>query len=101
MQENLSRFEALNAQVLGISVDSVWSHYAFADTLGGIDFPMLADFHPKGEVAKQYGIWRADKGFTKRAVVIVDSEGIVRHSEIIESGIPDIEQLLEIVKTLD
>ncbi|MCB0035285.1 MAG: redoxin domain-containing protein [Anaerolineales bacterium] len=57
MQANLGRFEELNAQVLGISVDSVFAHQAFAEKLGGLDYPLLADFHPKGAVTKEYGLW--------------------------------------------
>lgn len=94
MQRNLSRFEERNAQVLGISVDSVHAHRAWAKTLGGIDFPLLADFHPKGEVARRYGIWRDDKGFSRRAVFIVDAEGIVRYADVIPSGPPDVDAVL-------
>lgn len=100
MQENLSRFEELNTQVLGISVDSVYSHQAFAEQLGGLDFPLLADFHPKGEVTQAYGVWRADKGYSRRAIVIIDGDGVVRHSEIILQGAPNVEQLLEKVKEI-
>ena len=100
MQENLSRFEELNAQVLGISVDSVHSHQAFAQELGGITFPLLADFHPKGEVTKAYGLWREDKGYSRRAIVIVDREGVVRHSQVIAQGAPDVEAVLAAVKAI-
>ena len=100
MQGNLSRFEQLNAQVLGVSVDSVHSHRAFAEQLGGIAFPLLADFHPKGKVVMDYGLWREDKGYSRRAIVIVDREGIVRHSQVIEQGAPDVEKVLAAVKAL-
>ena len=62
MQGDIARFEAANAQVLGISVDSVWSHIAFGDSLGGLGYPLLADFHPHGEVTRRYGLWRPDRG---------------------------------------
>jgi len=84
--------------VLGISVDSVHSHRAFAEELGGITFPLLADFHPKGETTKAYGLWREDKGYGKRAVVIIDREGIVRHVDVVQKGPPDVEHVLEVVK---
>lgn len=83
--------------MLGISVDSVESHRAFADSLGGLSFPLLADFHPKGEVVRQYGLWREDKGYSRRAVVIVDPQGIVRYSQIIPKGPPDVEEVLAAV----
>ena len=84
--------------MLGISVDSVYAHQAFAKELGGLDFPLLADFHPKGEVAQAYGFWREDKGYSRRAIVIINSEGIVRYSRVIERGAPDVEHLLQIVR---
>jgi peroxiredoxin len=80
--------------VLGLSVDSVYAHAAFAEQLGGLDFPLLADFHPKGEVAQAYGLWRADRGYSRRAIVIVDPSGIVRHKHVIDRGPPDVEQVL-------
>lgn len=100
MQENLSRFDELNAQVLGVSVDSVFSHRAFAEQLGGIAFPLLADFHPKGEATKAYGLWREDRGLSRRAIVIIDREGIVRYVEVIPKGPPDVERILEAVKAI-
>jgi peroxiredoxin len=100
LQENLSRFEELNAQVLGISVDSVHSHKAFAEQLGGLTFPLLADFHPKGEVAQQYGVWNAERGHNRRAIIIVDETGIIRHSEIIPQGAPDVDTLISNIKKL-
>ena len=100
MQEHLSRFTELNAQVLGISVDSVHSHRGFAEKLGGISFPLLADFHPKGEVVKRYGLWREDKGSSKRAIIIVDREGIVRYSEVIPHGAPNVYEVIAAVKMI-
>jgi peroxiredoxin len=76
LREDLSKLEAANAQVLGISVDSAWTHHAFAKSMG-ITYPLLADFHPKGNVAQQYGLWESERGFTSRATVIVDKAGKV------------------------
>ena len=54
----MADFERYDAQVVGVSVDSVPSHVAFAKSLGNIErYPLLADFHPKGEVSKKYGVW--------------------------------------------
>jgi peroxiredoxin len=75
-RDDLKSFEELGAQVLGISVDSVWTHDAFARQLK-LSYPLLADFHPKGEVAKAYGLYQDDRGMTKRATVIVDRNGKV------------------------
>ncbi len=78
---DLKDFEGLNAQVLGVSVDSVWAHKAFAEHLK-INYPLLADFHPKGATAENYGLYLADKGITNRATVIVDKQGIVRYVKV-------------------
>jgi peroxiredoxin len=70
----MKQFEKLNAQVLGLSVDSVWSHKAFADKMG-IRYPLLADFQPRGAVADKFGVYLPDKGITGRAIAIVDKGG--------------------------
>ena len=84
-----------DVQVLGISVDSLWAHKAFA-AKQGISYPLLADFHPKGAVAQTYGVYLADKGLSARTAFIIGRDGKVK--EIIGSDIPvarDIGKLLE------
>ncbi|HTV58515.1 MAG TPA: peroxiredoxin [Verrucomicrobiae bacterium] len=71
---DLKNFDKLNAQVLGVSVDSVWSHKAFAEKMG-IHYPLLADFQPRGAVGEKFGVYLADKGITGRAIAIVDRQG--------------------------
>jgi len=71
---DLKQYDSLDAQVLGLSVDSAWSHKAFAEKMG-ITYPLLADFHPKGAVADRYGMYLADKGITGRAIAIIDKAG--------------------------
>jgi peroxiredoxin len=71
---DLKQFEQLNAQILGLSVDSVWSHKAFAEKLG-IHYPLLADFQPRGATAEKFGLYNSERGTTNRAIVIVDQAG--------------------------
>lgn len=97
----MAQFEELNAQVLGISGDSVYSHRAFADFLGGLTFPLLADFHPKGEVMKQYGVWREERGYAWRTVYVLDKDGHIRWAKWIEKGAPDVQEVLTIVRALN
>jgi alkyl hydroperoxide reductase subunit AhpC len=96
-------FERYDAQVVGISVDSVPSHIAFAKSLGGIEsYPLLGDFHPKGAVAKKYGVYKEDKGISERAVFIVDKKGIVQYIDVHDiSQAPENAQLLEKLRELD
>lgn len=71
---DMKQFETLDAEVLGVSVDSVWSHKAFADKMG-IKYSLLADFHPRGAVSEKYDMYLADKGITGRAIAIVNKAG--------------------------
>ena len=71
---DMKKFETLDAEVLGVSVDSVWSHKAFADKMG-IKYSLLADFHPRGAMSEKYGVYLADKGITGRAIAIVNKMG--------------------------
>ncbi len=71
----------MNVQVLGISVDHVPCLKAWANSLGGIHFPLLSDFWPHGQVAQQYGVFRSE-GHSERAIFILDTEGIIRYIDI-------------------
>lgn len=82
-RDDLKGFEKLNAQVLGLSVDSAWAHKAFAQQLG-VSYPLLADFHPRGEVAAKFGLYLDDKGITQRATVVIDKQGVVRYVHVNE-----------------
>ena len=101
-EAEIADFERYDAQVVGISVDSVPSHVAFAKSLGNIEkYPLLADFHPKGAVSKAYGVWKEDKGICERAIVIVDKQGIVRYVDVHDiSEAPENAQLLEVLREL-
>jgi peroxiredoxin len=84
-----------DVQVLGVSVDSLWAHKAFA-AQNDISYPLLSDFHPKGEVARKYTVYLEDKGIAARTAFIIGKDGRIR--EVIGSDIPvarNIEQLLE------
>jgi peroxiredoxin len=102
-EAEVADFERYDAQVVGISVDSIPSHVAFAKSIGGIErYPLLADFHPKGEVSKKYGVWKEDKGICERAIVIVDKQGIVRYVDVHDiSEAPENAQLLDVLRELD
>ncbi len=77
--EILSEFQKFGAELLGVSVDGPWSHAAFAETRH-LHFPLLADFEPKGAVARQYGAYRAADGFCERALFVIDKNGIISWS---------------------
>jgi hypothetical protein len=82
----LPRFRAAHTQVLGVSVDSIYCHANWARSLGGISFPLLADFHPKGTVADAYGLYLDNAGITDRATVLIDAGGTVRHASSVGPG---------------
>jgi len=77
--EILSEFREYGADILGISVDSVWCHAAFARDRN-LHFPLLSDFEPKGAVSRLYGAYREKDGFSERALFVLDRDGIIRWS---------------------
>lgn len=76
-QEVVGELEAENAVIFGVSVDQSYAHKAFQSSLG-VSIPLLADFHPKGEVARAYGVYAEDYGVASRALVVIDENGIVK-----------------------
>lgn len=98
--EMLTWFKKYDAQVLGISVDSKWCHVAFAQSRN-LHFPLLADFEPKGAVAKQYGVYNETEGACNRALFVINKEGIIAWSylsPIAEN--PGADGILEALETL-
>ena len=85
-QAVLPEFQKFNAELMGISVDSAWSHLAFAKDRN-LHFPLLSDFEPKGEVARTYQVYRAKEGTTERALFVIDADGIVRWSYVSPVGV--------------
>jgi peroxiredoxin len=77
--EVLPEFQRYDAQLVGISVDGVWCHEAYAKARN-LEFPLLADFEPKGEVSRKYGAYRAQDGFSERALFVLDGNGVIRWS---------------------
>ena len=78
-QEVLPQLEEQGASLVGISVDGAFCHRAFQEHVG-VSYPLLADFHPKGEVAKRYGVWSEEHGVAGRALVVVAPDGTVSWS---------------------
>jgi peroxiredoxin len=97
MVNDMKKFETLDAQVLGLSVDSAWSHKAYAEKMG-IKYPLLADFNPRGAVAEKFGVYLADKGITGRAIAIVDKTGKIAWFK--NYDIPVVPDIDEVAKAL-
>jgi peroxiredoxin len=81
-ESELARFEGAGAAVLGISVDAQPAKAAWAKTLGRISYDLLSDFHPHGEVAQKYGVFRAKDGISERAIFVVDRQGKIAWSKV-------------------
>jgi len=75
--EVLPEFERYGARLVGISVDGMWCHRAFAGDRK-LRYPLLADFEPKGAVARRYGVYRESDGTSERALFVIDADGIIR-----------------------
>lgn len=100
--EVLPEFRDYGAELLGISVDGVWCHAAFAADRN-LHFPLLSDFEPKGAVSRLYGAYRDEDGYGERALFVLDGDGIVRwsyHSPIsVNPGADGILSALESLRT--
>lgn len=94
---DMKKFDTLDAEVLGVSVDSVWSHKAYADKMG-IKYSLLADFQPRGGMAEKYGVFLAEKGITGRAIFIVDKHGKVAWAK--DYDIPVVPDIKEVAAAL-
>ncbi|MDQ6649983.1 MAG: peroxiredoxin [Actinomycetota bacterium] len=97
IRDDLPSLENDAAQVLAVSVDSVFSHKVWADQQG-FEFPLLADFWPHGEVAKRYGVFNDERGVALRGTFIIDREGVVRHRVV--NAMPDARDHAEYVRVL-
>ena len=99
--EILSEFGRFNAELIGISVDGIWCHLAFAQDRR-LHFPLLADFEPKGDVARRYGVYRAHEGVSERALFVIDADGIIRWSYVSPIGInPGADGILRALEALE
>jgi len=84
--EILPEFRRLGAELVGVSVDGVWCHTAFASARK-LHFPLLSDFEPKGAMARAYGVYREPEGTSERALFVIDGEGVVRWSYVSPIGV--------------
>jgi peroxiredoxin len=84
--EILPEFQKLGAELLGISVDGTWCHTAFSKDRK-LHFPLLADFEPKGAVARLYGVYRESDGTTERALFVINAEGVIHWSYVSPLGV--------------
>ncbi|HKO81483.1 MAG TPA: redoxin domain-containing protein [Chitinophagaceae bacterium] len=99
--EMLNYFTRLNAQLIGISVDSKWSHLAFSEH-NKFHFPLLSDFEPKGKVARLYEVYDEKAGECQRALYVIDEKGIIRWSYLSPVGInPGADGILNALEELD
>ena len=105
IEADLATFTGYNAQVVGISTDSVPCHVAWQKSLGGLSYPLASDKWPHGEVSKAYGVFPATKaahlGINERAIFVVDKEGKVAWVKVYDLGEqPDIAEVLDATRKL-
>lgn len=98
--EMLKYFKKHDADIFGISVDSKWCHLSFQQSRN-LHFPLLADFEPKGEVAKKYGVYDEEEGEAKRALFVIDKEGVIAWSYLSPTAInPGADGILDALEEL-
>ena len=98
--ETLKLFRKFNAEVIGISVDSKWCHNAFTENRN-LHFPLLSDFEPKGAVSKLYGAYDEKSGESKRALFVIDEQGVIQWSYLSPDAInPGADGILDALEEL-
>jgi len=98
--EMLKFFKKYDADIFGISVDSKWCHLAFEQSRN-LHFPLLADFEPKGEVSKKYGVYNEEEGECKRALFVIDKDGMIAWSYLSPTAInPGADGILDALESL-
>ena len=102
---DLDRFAGFDAQVLGMSVDSIYCHIAWQKKdIGMLNFPLCADFYPHGEVARKYDVFREGDpipGINERAIFIIDKQGKVAYIDVHDIGEqPENAQIIETLREL-
>jgi len=92
----LKQFEEKGAQVLGLSCDPVPALKVWAQSMGGVGYPLLSDFNPHGKAAQGLGIFNAEGGFPMRSVILIDPAGIVRAAHVYPAGVlPQADDILK------
>jgi peroxiredoxin len=98
---DMKNFDTLEAEVLGVSVDSVWSHKAYAEKMG-IKYSLLADFHPKGAMSEKYGVYLGEKGITGRSIIIIDKQGKVAWAKNYDIRVvPDVKEVATALQSVN
>ena len=96
----MPEFKKFDAEVLGISVDGIWSHLAFSKDRK-LNFPLLSDFEPKGFISKMYGAYETKNGESARALFVIDKKGVVRWSYLSPDGVnPGADGILDALEKL-
>ena len=101
--KQVNKFEQLNTQILAIGIASIPVHIAWIDSLGGLNYPLLADWVPYAEVSKKYDAFIPRIGFGKRAIFIIDKKGIIRYIDIpheLNEGPPDEDEIFKALEEL-
>jgi peroxiredoxin len=94
------QWESLNARIVGISVDGVWCHLAYS-TQRNLQFPLLADFEPKGAIAEKYNAYRRKDGVAERALYVLDAKGVIRWNHLSPSGVnPGADGILKALESM-
>ncbi|TFF95370.1 redoxin domain-containing protein [Candidatus Thorarchaeota archaeon] len=102
-EQHLDEFERLDTQVIGINMDSVEANREWIDEIGDIGYPILADYSPLGDVTLKYDCFVPKEGYGKRAVFVVDKDGMLRYVEVMKGTgdvCPNMDKLLEVLESM-
>jgi alkyl hydroperoxide reductase subunit AhpC len=91
----LKQFEEKGVQLIGLSADPRAGLRTWSNSLGGVTHPLLTDFWPHGKTLQAYDVFNEESGTARRALMIIDKEGIIRHTELHQGTLPDVKAVLE------
>ena len=91
----MKQFEEKGVQLIGLSADPRAALRTWSNSLGGVTHPLLTDFWPHGKTLQAYDVFNEESGTARRALMIIDKEGIIRHTELHQGTLPDVKAVLE------
>ena len=101
LRQYYPQLQDLGAQVLGVSCDHTASSRAWVTALGGLPYPELSDWEPKGQMSRTYDLWNPERGASQRAILIIDKEGIIRYRRVYSAPhLPDMEEIVRVLQQL-
>ena len=99
-KDNIAKYKEQDTQVLGVNMDSIRTNKAWSRSLNGLDFPILSDRNPLGDVILKYDCYMPKKGYGKRVLFVIDKKGIIRYIDVLSEDVSKCPDVLQILSSL-